>query len=96
MIEFHNGDRVVSLVDAPGDNYGIYQGDAGVVCGVNTWRDGWIAVCWDNPVPGGHNCGGLCVQGYGWHVPAEALGLERDDDEPPFQFDEEAFANLFK
>lgn len=91
---FNIGDRVVAIVDSPADNASIHAGDAGTVCR-ERGGDGWVGICWDNPVDGGHDCGGACEHGHGWMVPEAALDFEPDDTEPPFQFNEDEFNNLF-
>lgn len=98
MNKFNIGDRVVAAVDCPADNFDICAGDAGTVCMIDTdgWLDGWIGVCWDNPVDGGHDCDGNCEFGHGWKVPEATLDFEPEDTEPPFQFNEAEFCELFK
>lgn len=90
---FNVNDRVVAIVDSPADNDSIHAGDAGTVCR-RQGGDGWVGICWDKPVDGGHDCGGNCEYGYGWMVPGAALDFEPDDS-PPFQFDEDKFNSLF-
>ena len=94
MGKFNVGDRVVAIVDSPADNKSIHAGDAGTVCRKQD-GDGWLGVCWDNPVEDGHECGGSCEHGHGWMVPEPELDFEPDDTEPPFQFNEYEFNNLF-
>lgn len=95
MNDFAIGDRVMSLVDAPASSESIMAGDVGTICDINVWGDGWVGVCWDNPVEGGHDCDGHCEQDHGWRVPAGALDFETEDEAPPFQFDETEFNKLF-
>ena len=92
--QFNIGDRVIAIVDSPADNTSIHAGDAGTVCHKRE-GNGWVGICWDNPVDGGHECGGTCEYGYGWMVPGATLDFEPDDTEPPFQFNEDEFNNLF-
>lgn len=94
MGRFSVGDRVVAVVDSPADSTSIRAGDAGTVCCYDA-GGGWIGVCWDSPVDGGHSCGGRCKYRYGWNVPGAALDFEPEDTEPPFQFNEDEFNRLF-
>lgn len=95
MDKFKAGDRVICLVDSPADNESIHKGDTGVICSTEDC-DSWISVCWDKPVDGGHSCSGNCEHGFGWRVPVKTLDFEPEDSEPPFQFDDEEFRNLFR
>ena len=60
---FHVGDRVLCVANAPDGNTSVYD-----LTGTVVDVDGLdIGVCWDGPV-GGHDCGGRCKEGYGWYV----------------------------
>lgn len=91
MEKFHVGDRVVCLTERDDR---ICAGDTGTICELGGWGDGWIGVAWDRYI-GGHNCSGACEEGCGWAVPSDILGFEKEDTDPPFQFDEDAFNKLF-
>lgn len=80
---FKDGDRVVLLEDNPDGNTSMKAGLSGTVVG-ETAR-GWVSVCWDEEISGGHDCNGLCDHKYGWNVDPSWINLlaERevvDDD----------------
>lgn len=95
MGKFETGDRVVCRIDCPSGNPSINAGDTGTVCSTADWLNGWIGVCWDSPVDGGHSLHGECDNEYGWAVPEPALDFEPDDEAPPYQFSDEEFEKLY-
>ena len=61
---FHNGDRVVAVVDCIDHNEYIRRGLTGTVC-ADYPGHGRVRIEWDAHVYG-HDCLGTCKDGYGW------------------------------
>ena len=74
MLErLYKGDRVVLIRDHPDHREELLEGDTGTV--LADWPGDmreWIPVRYDHDF-GGHTCGDLCEDGYGWHTPAQFL-----------------------
>ena len=67
---FHNGDRVVAVVDCIDHNEYVRRGMTGTVCADNL-DCGRVRIEWDTHVHG-HDCYGKCKNGYGWNaLPSE-------------------------
>ena len=71
-MRFQIGDRIEAVVDHI-DGHGLLMtGDQGVI--VYILPTGRLKVRWDRYIRG-HDCGGLCDNGYGWNVQPEDVVL---------------------
>ena len=77
---FKIGDRVRCIVDHPGDNRDLYDGETGTVCNIEQLTP-HIGVCWDVKPSGGHGCDGHCEFGYGWYVYEHEIAILRENPE---------------
>jgi len=51
--------------------YNNLKGMAGVVC----YKDHNVAVEFYTPIRGGHTCGGICKDGYGWYLDKDEVSV---------------------
>ena len=84
---FRVGNRIRAIVDHPEGNHHIHEGDTGVVLASNS---NYTKVRWDHDVHG-HDCDGLCEDGYGWNVYNSTIELDREET---LVFMEEDFSEL--
>lgn len=78
MIGFRIGDRVVVEYSTSYSN--IEKGSTGVVVELIDDID-YVGVRFDEPISGGHSCGGRCDCGHGWRLIWTDLSLIEEDDE---------------
>lgn len=70
------GDRVVAIESY--DNNDSIIGKAGTIMYIDGFRE--MHVCFDEEIEYGHNLGGRCEDGHGWHMPARCLELFVEPD----------------
>ena len=90
--EYEVGQRVELIVSRPGYNKVLDKGDRGTIVKViyNYLMIGYTLLCvnWDKHCRG-HDCEGLCEDGFGWNVESEHVipVYDYDDDSQELDID---------